>query len=88
MLCIIPRLDNFPEGVNIYPCSAFSYAWGETVQRPPQHGATFNVLHCDQHVAAIRISDLWNATNTARSWNNEHQPHLSLPTTESDPPLP
>jgi len=70
------------------PFDAFSINYGLAVQRPPQHGATFNVLHCDQHVAGVRPSDLWNATNTARYWNNDHQPHLSLPLTESDPPLP
>ena len=70
------------------PFYNFSINYGAVVQRPPQHGATFNVLHCDQHVAGVKPSDLWNATNTARYWNNDHQPHLSLPLTESDPPLP
>ncbi len=44
-------------------------------QVPPQHGQNFNVLFCDGHVKAIRTSDLFNPTNTAINWNNDHQPH-------------
>jgi prepilin-type processing-associated H-X9-DG protein/prepilin-type N-terminal cleavage/methylation domain-containing protein len=47
-------------------------------QVPPQHGQNFNVLFCDGHVKAIRISDLFNPTNTAIYWNNDHQPHPEL----------
>jgi prepilin-type N-terminal cleavage/methylation domain-containing protein len=42
---------------------------------PDPHDKTLNVLSCDGHVAAIRISDLFNPTNTAPNWNFDHQPH-------------
>jgi prepilin-type N-terminal cleavage/methylation domain-containing protein len=47
----------------------------QTLQNPPQHGASFNVLSCDAHVAPVRIADLFNPTNTAQNWNVDHQPH-------------
>ncbi len=47
-------------------------------QAPPQHGQNFNVLFCDGHVKAIKINDLFNPTNTAIYWNNDHQPHPEL----------
>ena len=45
------------------------------VQAPPQHGADFNVLFCDGHVAAFNRLQLFNPTNSWRFWNNDHQPH-------------
>jgi prepilin-type N-terminal cleavage/methylation domain-containing protein len=47
----------------------------EQFQQPRQHGDRFNVVLCDSHVLSIRIADLFNATNTASSWNRDHQPH-------------
>ena len=47
----------------------------QTLQSPPQHGTVFNVLSCDAHVAAVRLADLFNPTNTAQNWNVDHQPH-------------
>lgn len=44
-------------------------------QQPRQHGSRFNVLFCDGHVVAIKLTDLFNPTNTASSWNHDHQPH-------------
>src|SRR5262249_47592816 len=45
------------------------------IANPPQHGKNFNVLSCDGHVASIRVIELFNPTNTAVNWNNDHQPH-------------
>jgi prepilin-type N-terminal cleavage/methylation domain-containing protein/prepilin-type processing-associated H-X9-DG protein len=42
---------------------------------PLQHGKVFNVLFCDGHVATVRVTNLFNPTNTARNWNFDHQPH-------------
>ena len=52
--------------------------WGSqcTFQQPLQHGQRFNVLFCDGHVRSIKLSDLFNPTNTASSWNHDHQPHV------------
>ena len=45
------------------------------LQFPPLHGPVYNVLFCDGHVSAVKTADLFNPTNTARYWNNDHQPH-------------
>ncbi len=58
----------------INPLSSGIVSYSQT-QVPPQHGQNFNALFCDGHVKAIRISDLFNPTNTAVYWNNDHQPH-------------
>lgn len=55
----------------------FTYCW-PTVQalaKPPQHGKNFNVSFCDGHVLAVKLTDLFNPTNTARNWNSDHEPH-------------
>jgi prepilin-type N-terminal cleavage/methylation domain-containing protein len=45
------------------------------LSNPPQHGKVFNVLSCDGHVEVIRLTELFNPTNTASRWTNDHQPH-------------
>jgi prepilin-type processing-associated H-X9-DG protein len=46
-----------------------------TVAPQPQHGKVSNVLFGDGHVEAVRNSYLYNATNSARQWNVDNQPH-------------
>jgi prepilin-type N-terminal cleavage/methylation domain-containing protein len=59
-----------------------------SLQTPQQHGGYFNVLSSDSHVAAVRVSDLFQYAEEdvgggkpflpwkyARSWNIDHQPH-------------
>jgi prepilin-type N-terminal cleavage/methylation domain-containing protein/prepilin-type processing-associated H-X9-DG protein len=58
----------------INPLSSGIVSYSQT-QAPPQHGQNFNVLFCDGHVKAIKTNDLFNPTNTAIYWNNDHQPH-------------
>ncbi len=41
----------------------------------PRHGRGYNVVACDTHVALVPRSWLLNPTNSARSWNNDHEPH-------------
>jgi prepilin-type N-terminal cleavage/methylation domain-containing protein/prepilin-type processing-associated H-X9-DG protein len=48
---------------------------GDVIQHPSQHGKAFNVAFCDGHVSQIKLTDLFSATNTARNWNNDHEPH-------------
>jgi prepilin-type N-terminal cleavage/methylation domain-containing protein/prepilin-type processing-associated H-X9-DG protein len=48
---------------------------GSYLFKPPQHGKSFNVAFCDGHVLAVKLTDLFNPTNTARSWNHDHQAH-------------
>ena len=42
---------------------------------PPRHGKKYNQLFCDGHVGAMDPWILFNPTNTAAMWNNDHQPH-------------
>ena len=42
---------------------------------PLRHGKNYNQLFCDGHVGAIDPWVLFNPTNTAAMWNNDHQPH-------------
>jgi prepilin-type N-terminal cleavage/methylation domain-containing protein len=45
-----------------------------TNQVPPQHGAFFNVVYCDDHVAAPRTSFLFNPEQSVQNWNVNHLP--------------
>ena len=42
---------------------------------PDRHGRNYNQLFCDGHVEGILPSKLFNVTNSAMRWNNDHQPH-------------
>lgn len=42
---------------------------------PARHGANYNQLFCDGHIASMNPRILFNPTNTAAMWNNDHQPH-------------
>lgn len=45
---------------------------------PARHGKKYNQLFCDGHVAGMNPWVLFNPTNTAALWNNDHQPHPEL----------
>jgi prepilin-type processing-associated H-X9-DG protein len=45
---------------------------------PRRHGRDYNVLFCDTHVAALDPLRLFNPTNTAVEWNNDHQGHPDI----------
>lgn len=45
---------------------------------PLRHGKNYNQLFCDGHVASMNPGMLFNPTNTAAMWNNDHQPHPEL----------
>lgn len=45
------------------------------IQKPPQHGQSFNVLFCDAQVSFMKILDLASCAKTAELWNYDHQPH-------------
>jgi prepilin-type N-terminal cleavage/methylation domain-containing protein/prepilin-type processing-associated H-X9-DG protein len=42
---------------------------------PLQHGRNCNITFCDAHVEGIAPSVLFNRTNSAARWNNDHQGH-------------
>jgi prepilin-type N-terminal cleavage/methylation domain-containing protein/prepilin-type processing-associated H-X9-DG protein len=48
---------------------------GVDMRYPLRHGRNCNILLCDTHVEAIAPSNMFNPTNTAGRWNNDHQPH-------------
>jgi len=44
-------------------------------QYPVGHGRNSNIAFCDTHVESIATLKLFNPTNSAARWNNDHQPH-------------
>ncbi|MGO8677989.1 MAG: prepilin-type N-terminal cleavage/methylation domain-containing protein [Limisphaerales bacterium] len=42
---------------------------------PARHGKNYSVACSDAHVEGIRPRSLFNPTNCAVRWNNDHQPH-------------
>jgi prepilin-type processing-associated H-X9-DG protein len=42
---------------------------------PVRHGQNCNVVFCDGHVEAMAPWKLFELTNSAVRWNNDHQPH-------------
>jgi prepilin-type N-terminal cleavage/methylation domain-containing protein/prepilin-type processing-associated H-X9-DG protein len=62
-----PRNDYLPCGITGDVLVNFGF--------PLRHGKNYNVVFCDAHVEAMPPAILYNPTNTARMWNNDHQPH-------------
>jgi prepilin-type N-terminal cleavage/methylation domain-containing protein/prepilin-type processing-associated H-X9-DG protein len=58
-----------------WPSSTSQDPFAHIVQKPPQHGRNFNVLFCDGHVLAMRVTELMQSSNSASLWNYDHQPH-------------
>ena len=48
---------------------------GRSYTNPPRHGRNYNAVCCDAHVESIAPSVLFNPTNSAVRWNNDHQSH-------------
>jgi len=42
---------------------------------PRRHGRDYNVVFCDVHVEPRDPQELFDPTNTASEWNNDHSPH-------------
>lgn len=45
---------------------------------PERHGKNYNQLFCDGQVTSMDTRILYNPTNSAALWNNDHQPHPEL----------
>jgi prepilin-type N-terminal cleavage/methylation domain-containing protein/prepilin-type processing-associated H-X9-DG protein len=45
---------------------------------PARHGKNYNQVFCDGHVSGMSPWVLFNPTNTAPTWNSDHQPHPEL----------
>jgi len=48
---------------------------GSESSYPQRHGRNYNVAFCDVHVEGMPPTKLFNPTNTAILWNNDHKPH-------------
>jgi prepilin-type processing-associated H-X9-DG protein len=60
--------DNmFPLPISGHDRALFKY--------PVRHGRNCNVVFCDAHVEAMLPWKLYEMTNAAILWNNDHQPH-------------
>jgi prepilin-type N-terminal cleavage/methylation domain-containing protein/prepilin-type processing-associated H-X9-DG protein len=53
---------------------AFSFSPG-SVECPPPHEQSYNILFCDAHVASVKRSDYLYLPRAARHWNRDNQPH-------------
>ena len=73
-----PALALLPKS-ETYPCWDNLQVYASDQKLPPtyrpRHGGRPNVVFCDGHVSDFTISFLFNATNSAPLWNNDHQPH-------------
>lgn len=50
-------------------------AFLQDTKYPQWHGKNCNSVFCDSHVEATAPAHLFNVTNSATRWNNDHQPH-------------
>jgi prepilin-type N-terminal cleavage/methylation domain-containing protein/prepilin-type processing-associated H-X9-DG protein len=66
-------IRQMPGGRDIAVCALFDDPFD-----PKRHGKNYNQLFCDGHVSALSPWVLFNPTNTASMWNNDHQPHPEL----------
>jgi prepilin-type N-terminal cleavage/methylation domain-containing protein/prepilin-type processing-associated H-X9-DG protein len=66
---------NPTDGVDGMFCGFLTNEGGGRITFPARHGQNYNCLFCDGHVAAMNPWILFNPTNTASMWNNDHQPH-------------
>jgi prepilin-type N-terminal cleavage/methylation domain-containing protein/prepilin-type processing-associated H-X9-DG protein len=44
-------------------------------EKTPLHGAGYNILFCDGHIAFVKRNDCLYPPRTARNWNRDHEPH-------------
>ncbi len=68
-------ISNYADCVGAMFCGYLRNENGRTITFPTRHGKNYNQLFCDGHTAAIDPWILFNPTNTAVMWNNDHQPH-------------
>jgi prepilin-type N-terminal cleavage/methylation domain-containing protein/prepilin-type processing-associated H-X9-DG protein len=66
------------DGVAAMFCGYLRSRDGKAVAFPRRHGNNYNQLFCDGHISALAPSVLFNPTNSAPMWNNDHLPHPEL----------
>jgi prepilin-type N-terminal cleavage/methylation domain-containing protein len=47
-------------------------------RNPQRHGRNYNLVCCDGHVEGIDATRVFDPTNYAVRWNNDHQPHTEV----------
>jgi prepilin-type N-terminal cleavage/methylation domain-containing protein/prepilin-type processing-associated H-X9-DG protein len=72
------RLTKNADCVAVMFCGFLSDSPGRPITFPTRHGKNYNQLFCDGHITAMDPWILFNPTNTAAMWNNDHQPHPEL----------
>jgi len=76
-------MNDYPGGADMLLCGWRNWpdirnARRITAYTELRHGKNYNQLFCDGHVGALNPSFLFNPTNSAAMWNNDHQPHREL----------
>lgn len=73
-------LDEAFQNASTYDEAILSLPPGDPAAKANQqrHGGRWNVGFCDGHVESLRMSGLFNLTNSlvAMRWNNDHQSHV------------
>ena len=76
----VPPITSSGCGWDVIQCGAaqdlFAYS--------PRHGEDYNFVFCDLHVEGIKPGVVFNPTNSALRWNNDHQPQTN--TWQFEPP--
>jgi prepilin-type N-terminal cleavage/methylation domain-containing protein/prepilin-type processing-associated H-X9-DG protein len=69
------RKFNYADSVALMFCGYLRDNHGRTITFPKRHGNNYNQLFCDGHVSALSPLVIFNQTNSATMWNNDHLPH-------------
>jgi prepilin-type processing-associated H-X9-DG protein len=77
-----PGITDRRDGVSAAYCGYLKEANGRLVRFPMRHGSRYYQSFCDGHVEGMIPQEMFNPTNTAVRWNNDHEPHR-----EAWPPL-
>ena len=77
------RVNNkLPGGTDWSVCGLLNWNHGhistEWAFDGARHGRNYNQEFCNGHVSAMNPWILFNPTNSARMWNNDHQPHPEM----------
>jgi len=75
-----PKINGEPGGYDYLECG-LTWLFGPInpiAFDPLRHGRTYNVLFCDGYISGVNPWVLFNPTNSARTWNCDHEPHPEL----------
>jgi prepilin-type N-terminal cleavage/methylation domain-containing protein len=75
------KVNRIPGGLDRAVCGLLNWKNGHNSEwafDAARHGRDYNQEFCDGHVSAMNPWVLFNPTNTAPMWNNDHQPHPEM----------